>query len=311
MSDQSNLLRSIFNALPESAPGGVDVSKWYVNRASDDENDPVANLHQCIYWEEEPDPGRCYLFSGLRGSGKTTELNRLVKELRANNIAAYYCDASAYLNLNDPQLSLAELLMTALAGLADAVRKEIGKDHFSDSIWQRTKRLLGSNVELNPKLKLGGAGTSVEIEATLQENPDFRKHLIQFAQSSSDFYDEAVKFSEEIAKTIRQHTRCKKIVLIVDSLERISAPSGDEVKLFDSLKEIFHNAPGTLHFPSLSVVYSVPPYLEAVLPSVNKDFSMPVVSSFPGIKPLRPLREITPADSLTAPASSIVFFVLI
>ena len=116
----ADLLKDFFNALPESAQGGADVSRVYVNRSPDDEHDPVANLKQYIQWE--PRTGGCYLFSGLRGAGKTTELNRLVTELREDGIAAYYCDASTYLNLNDPQLSLAELLMTALAGLADAVR---------------------------------------------------------------------------------------------------------------------------------------------------------------------------------------------
>ena len=69
-----------------------------------------------------------YLFSGSRGSGKTIELNQLIAELRDRNIAAYYCDASVYLNLNDPKLSLAELLMTALAGLSDALRKKLLRD---------------------------------------------------------------------------------------------------------------------------------------------------------------------------------------
>lgn len=281
-STNETLLRDFFNALPESAQGGTDVSKVYVNRAPDDEHDPVANLRQYIQWE--PNAGGCYLFSGLRGSGKTTELNRLVTELRNDNIAAYYCDASAYLNLNDPQLTLAELLMTAIAGLADAVRQQIGNEFLTDSIWQRTKRLLNSNVEFKPKLKapLGGTGASVEVEATLQENPDFRKDLISFARGSSAFYDEAVKFSEEVANVIRERTHCEKIVLVVDSLERISAPSGDETKLFDSLKEVFFNEPSRLQFPSLSVIYSAPPYLHAVLPGVSNGFSQSV--SLPNFK---------------------------
>ena len=272
----AEMLKDFFNALPESAQGGADVSRVYVNRSPDDEHDPVANLKQYIQWE--PRTGGCYLFSGLRGAGKTTELNRLVTELREDGIAAYYCDASTYLNLNDPQLSLAELLMTALAGLADAVRQELGQDKLNDSIWQRTKRLFQSKVELKPKLiaPLGDTGASLEVEATLQENPDFRKELISFAQSSSAFFDEAAKFADEVAATIRRHTQCEKIVLVVDSLERISAPSGDEAKLFNSLKEVFFNEPTRLQFASLFVVYSAPPYLHAVLPGVSNGFSQSV-----------------------------------
>ncbi len=282
MSNQqnNNLLRDLFNSLPENAKGGTDVTSLYVNRAPDDEHDPVANLRQYIQWESAS--GGCYLFSGLRGSGKTTELNRLVTELRQDDVAAYYCDASAYLNLNDPQLSLPELLMTTLAGLADAVRHTIGKDFLSDSIWQRTKRLLHSNVELKPTLKASVGDAEVELEATLQENPDFRKELIAFAKSSSSFYDEALKFAREVADIIRTKTKCQKIVLVVDSLERLSAPSGDEQKLFDSLKEIFFNDPSRLQLPSFSVIYSAPPYLHAVLPGVSGGFSQCI--SLPNFK---------------------------
>ena len=269
-------LQDFFNALPESAQGGTNVAGIYVNRAPDDQHDPVANLKQYIQWE--PGTGGCYLFTGLRGSGKTTELNRLLCELGADGIAAYYCDASAYLNLNDPQLGLTDLLMTVLAGLADAVRQQIGTDYLTDSIWQRTKRLLKSDVQIKPKLKtpLGGSGVALEIEATLQENPDFRKELASFSQSSSAFFDEASKFADEVAGTVRRHTGCEKIVLIVDSLERISAPTGDEGKLFDSLKGVFFNEPARLQFASLSVVYSAPPYLHAILPGVSNGFSQSV-----------------------------------
>lgn len=276
----SDRLKDLFNALPDNAQGGVDDSANYVNRAADTEMDSVANLIQFVEWA--PKSNETYLFSGLRGAGKTTELNRLVTDLRAKGIAAYYCDASTYLNLNDPKLSLAELLMATLAGLADAVRKELGSNFLKDSIWQRTKRLLKSNVEIKPALTLGADGAEIAVEATLQENPDFRKQLIDFAKDSAAFYVEAVKFADEVAGLIRKRTKSEKIVLVVDSLERLSAPTGDEADLFDSLKQVFFNDPHRLRFPGFSVVYSAPPYLHAVLPSVGGGFSQSV--SLPNFK---------------------------
>lgn len=274
MAQAPQQLQVFFNALPESAQGGVDSSAFYVNRAQDDEHDPVLNLKQCIEWEALPGS---YLFSGLRGSGKTTELNRLIRELQQGGIEAYYCDASVYLNLNDPQLSLSDLLMTVLAGFADAVRQQKGKDVLTDSIWERTKRLLHSDVQFKPKLKapLGSSGASIEVEATLEEHPDFRKDLARFSAASSAFFDEANSFATEVANTINAGGS-KKIVLVVDSLERISAPTGEERKLFDSLKEVFFNNPGRLQFDAISVVYSAPPYLHAVLPGVDTCFSQSV-----------------------------------
>jgi hypothetical protein len=278
------LLQQLFNALPDAARGGVDNGATYVNRASSPEYDAVANLKQFIGWA--PASNETYLFSGLRGSGKTTELNRLITELRAEGIAAYYCDASTYLNLNDPDLTLAELLMTALAGLADATRREFGAGFLADNIWQRTKRLLKSNVQLKPSVKIDAGGADVEVEATLQENPDFRKELVDFARGSTRFYDEAVKYADEVAGLIRDRTKCTKVVLAVDSLERLSAPRGDEGKLFDSLKDVFFNDPTRLRLPSFSVVYSAPPYLHAVLPNVGAGFSNSV--TLPNFKVIEP-----------------------
>lgn len=265
-----DLLKSFYNALPIAAEGGADVSAFYVNRAADNAHDPVLNLHQYVDWSES---GDTYLFSGLRGAGKTTELNRLVSELNAGGVAAFYCDASQYLNLNDPQLTLAELMMTALAGLSDAVRKRHGTACLADSIWDRARRVMNSDVVLKPKFKLGNDSGGIEIEASLQENPDFKQQLNRFAQQSGEFFAAAQQFAKDITELIHRHEGEKKVVLVVDSLERLSAPNGEEGKLFDSLKEIFFNNPNQLRFACLSVVYSAPPYLNAVLPGVNSGFT--------------------------------------
>lgn len=277
MSNPNNklLLRDFYRALPLSAQGGSNQSGIYVNRACDEGHDPVARLRQDISWELS-DFGSTYLFSGLRGSGKTTELNRLIEELRdQDQVAAYYCDVSDYLNLNDPQLSLPDLLMTVLAGLADAVRRAFGADCLGNenSIWSRISRTLHSDVTFKPKLKAGTPGASIEIEAALKENPDFRSKLNQFACDSSAFYDEASRFAAEVVALIQEKSQCDKVVLVVDSLERLSAPTGEEFKLFDSLKAVFFNEPARLRFPGLSIIYTAPPYLETVLPNVRSGFN--------------------------------------
>lgn len=212
-------------------------------------------------------------FSGLRGTGKTTELNRLIKELNQDDVVAFYCDASDYLNLNNPQLTQSDLLMTALAGLSDAVRQKHGKDCLKESIWDRATQMLKSDILVKSKIKADIAGVGVELEATLRENPDFKKKLNEFAQESGKFYAEAKLFANDIGALIRRLEGDKKIVLIVDSLERLSASIGDESKLFDSLKDIFFNNATQLQFSSFSVLYTVPPYLHAVLPGVDAGFT--------------------------------------
>lgn len=108
----------------------------------------------------------------------------------------------------------------------NAVRKELRKDCLPDTIWQRIKRLLNSNVafkscaKASSSVNVFGSSVSLEVEATLQENPDFRKGLNLFAQSSTSFYAEAATFAQDVARIIQAKTGCEKIVLVVDSLER-------------------------------------------------------------------------------------------
>ncbi|GIA01857.1 hypothetical protein VCSRO129_1942 [Vibrio cholerae] len=71
----------------------TDVMSYYVNRAPDTAHDSVAEMKQAIEWEETPG---CYLFSGLRGAGKTTELQRLQAELAQEGIPTFYCNADDF-----------------------------------------------------------------------------------------------------------------------------------------------------------------------------------------------------------------------
>ncbi len=275
-----DLLKRLFRALPDPAQGGADETQFYVNRASDSGYDQVANLKKLLDWASpmtdsmgQHRPGSTYLFSGLRGSGKTTELNRLIKELHADQVAAYYCDASLYLNLNDPEISLPDLLMTVLAGLADSVRQQHGKDCLTQSFWERTKAFMNNEVELKAKFKAVPGNVGIELEYTLQDNPAFKEKLNEFTRASATFYEEAQKFTLELVNLIRARTGHQRIVLVVDALERLTAPPGDENKLFNSLKEVYFNQPARLQLPDIAIIYTAPPYLQAVLPNVETGFA--------------------------------------
>ncbi|WP_337881658.1 ATP-binding protein [Rheinheimera sp.] len=246
------------------------VMSYYVNRAIDDTQDSVAEMKQAVEWEETPG---CYLFSGLRGAGKTTELQRLTTELADANIPAFYCNADAYLDLNDPTITQAELIFTALAGLADAVKAAYGKEFLQQTLWERVKSTMNSEVELQPTLKTAAPGFEAEVQFSLKENHTFKQELIKFAASSGSFFHEANQFANEVAAFVKQQTKQSKIVLIVDSLERLSAPNGQEHLLFESLKELFFNSPSRLFFDSISVIYTVPPYIHAVLPGIDQFYS--------------------------------------
>lgn len=67
-------------------------------------------------------------------------------------------------------------------------------------------------MELKPTVKLSGPGAELEIEATLTENPDFRKKLRSFANSSTAFFGRSqTPSAEETAQLIRQATGSQKL----------------------------------------------------------------------------------------------------
>lgn len=273
MSNNSNLLKSFYNALPPHAEGGTQSDQLYVSRYSDNSDDLVANITTSIEWNNSAS-GDTFLFSGLRGSGKTTELTKLINCLNeSNDTIAFYCDVSAYLNLNEPSLTAPELLLIALAGLAQDVNKRLGKDLLHDSIWNRINRIMKSSVKLTPKIGLAQGAVEAEVDFSLQENPEFKEKLREFTKDSTEFLKEARAFAQEIRTAIKLKTQKEKVVLVIDSLERLNTSNDDQITLFNTWKDIYFTNPDALKLAGFSIIYTAPPYLHAILPNVDAGFT--------------------------------------
>ena len=263
--------KEFHNTFLDTAYRDREVDSYYVQRAAEDAYDCVAKIKQALDWADTPG---CYLFSGHRGAGKTTELRRLKEQLAGSDIAVFYCNVEDYLDLNDPQKVQTELIFAALAGLGDALRQKYGKNVLQESIWERINNTLQAKVDLTPKLTIPGSGSGAEIEFSLRENNSFKQKLIRFAEESSQFDKEVQTFSADLCKLIREKEPEKqKILLIVDSLERLSAPRGEEKILFDSLKNLFFNHPERLNLSGINLIYTVPPYIDPVLPNLRAHYT--------------------------------------
>ena len=184
-------IKEFHNTLIDTAYRKEDVESYYVQRTAEDVYDCVAKIKQALELADTPG---CCLFSGHRGAGKTTELQRLIEQLADSDIAAFYCNVEDYLDLNDPQKAQTELIFTALAGLSDALRGKYGKGVLKESIWGRINKKLQAKVELTPKLTIPGSVSGAEIEFSLQENNSFKRELIRFAEQSSQFDQEVHDF---------------------------------------------------------------------------------------------------------------------
>jgi len=97
------------------------------------------------------------LFSGFRGSGKTTELLRLQSLLEKRGYFVLYADALNYVNAAEP-IEITDLLMVMAGAFSDALEVELGRNIIQESFWDRIWTFL------NTEIKLKEAGVKLDYE---------------------------------------------------------------------------------------------------------------------------------------------------
>ena len=79
--------------------------------------DPVQRLARCIEWQPLES---AQLFSGFRGTGKSTELRRLRRLLEERGCKVVLCDMKDYLNLSTP-VDISDFLISIAGAVGDAL----------------------------------------------------------------------------------------------------------------------------------------------------------------------------------------------
>jgi DNA polymerase III delta prime subunit len=227
--------------------------------------------------------GGTYLFSGNRGTGKTTELMRLAKVLQGLKCEVFYVNMEEYLNLT-MSIEITDFLISVVGGLSEKIKERYGDTPSNIDFFSRVAHFLKTNVKLDGiTIPVVGA----QLKMSLEQDPVFKKklqegmrgHVTQLVQDARQFVSEAIGL-------IRSKTSPdKKIVLIVDSVEKLRGvgDSNDTAKVFKSVETLFSGHTNKLQFQSLHLVYTVPPYLSALvgglaaLYSGGKIFMLPSV----------------------------------
>lgn len=234
--------------------------------------DPIAQLQRRI---EYADPESLTLFSGFRGSGKTTELFRLRKRLEDMHYAVLYADALDYINPAGP-IEISDLLII-LAGAFSDTLQELGVDISTENYWTRLWNFLNKTEvvakELGFKAEAGAgpvkAGANLKLE--LRTTPSFRQKLSKVLSGRiGELHAEVTNFFEDGFKAIRKSRgEDTKVVFLFDSLEQIRGSLSNEQEVTRSVELLFSNHLRLLEIPYLHVVYTVPPWLKFVLPGTD------------------------------------------
>lgn len=265
--------KELFNALDFDRPinFGLDEllkkeralpTERYVENLHGGDGDAVEELATQIDFSAS---AGAYLFTGNRGTGKTTELMRLAASLKQLGCVVFYVDMSDYLVLTQ-RVEISDFLISVMGAFSEKVSErydaEVGVAGFFDRVWN----FLRSEVEFEEVAFPAGP---MELKAALVQTPLFKEELQrrtrgyvqQLVQQARDFALEAVN-----SVRAKQTDHDAKVVLIVDSVERLRGvgDTKDVREVFKSAETLFGSHADALRFTGLNVVYTIPPYLQAL-----------------------------------------------
>jgi hypothetical protein len=206
------------------------------------------------------------LFSGFRGSGKTTELFRLRERLAALGYVVLYADALQYINPAAP-IEIADLLIVLAGAFSDALENQHGIALKEEGYWTRLHNWL-TTTEVSLKEISLKSGADLKLE--LRSAPSFRQRLSQaLSPRIGELHAQVTNFFEDGFKAIRQKLGTDvTVVFLFDSLEQVRGSLSNEQEVTHSVEVLFSKNLRMLEIPYLHVVYTVPPWLKFLLPGV-------------------------------------------
>jgi hypothetical protein len=223
------------------------------------------------------------LFSGFRGSGKTTELLRLERKLSAEGYFVLYADALKYVNAAEP-IEITDLLVVLAGAFSDALEQRLEADVAHETYWDRLWQFLNREVslreavvkaELRPPLQglLGGLKTGLDLKFELKNATSFRQSLRPvLVNKLKELKDNVDKFFEDGIKLIRaSHGDDTQVVFIFDQLEQLRGTLQTEQDVIRSVERIFVTEVDLLKIPYIHAVFTVPPLAEAGSPRCGPD----------------------------------------
>jgi hypothetical protein len=280
--EDQQLLKRIYQdtvPLPSEpiAPDDPKYTRIYEEPPFQDQ-DPVLPLQRGI---EFSPGGSLQLFSGFRGTGKSTQLIRLKLQLEAQKdlglrrYCVLYADAFQYLQPSEP-LELNEVLLVLAGAFSDALEKELGPNPARESYWTRFKnRLLNTGAEatelgLKSPGWLAALGVDVDIKLSLKNDPSFRQQLRKYlSEGYGQRLSDVTAFVEEGVKAVREKYGDQvEVVYIFDSLEQMRGTTFNAQEVIQSLDSIFAGSLRELQFPYLHCIYTAPSWLKFTLPGL-------------------------------------------
>lgn len=235
--------------------------------------DLVSVMARQIKWSRQP---VLELFTGLPGSGKSTELKKLATQLENRdglNLLTIRIDAEQVLDIGIP-IDIPDILVAILYHTERAVLKAESNDpenalvagpftRLWDWLNNTDVELKGFNVGADVGVKIDEVVTAkMEAKASieLKTNDTLRQKVRNKVNAHMTTFIGAVKKYLEALNERSKNTGRAGICILFDSLEKLRGGSTNWTQVLDSAERIFSDGAPYLRLP-VHVVYTLPPAL--------------------------------------------------
>ena len=264
------LRNTAFNAFnPDSREIVNPDSPEYVELFPAD-SDPIVQMRDAVDFASS---GGLQLFSGCRGSGKTTQLNRLRRLLEEDHYMVFHLSALDYLSPADP-VEASELLLILAAAISQAaapiLQENPAHQGYFSRIWDYLK-LTEINFE-EFGLKGGAAGIEAEFQGTFRTVDSFRARLRDHLKSRlSELKNATHKYFDDLAVALAAKVPHRTgFILILDQFEQIRGGLTNADQVIESVLRLFTHHIELFRLPGWHAIYTVPPWLHLAHPGSVK-----------------------------------------
>jgi hypothetical protein len=199
----------------------------------------------------------CQLITGHRGSGKSTELFRLQRELGEGpkRFFVVYCDVDESLNRSD--MDFTDLLLAVVRQVAEQVKNKTGitlKAGYFEDRFKELGEFLGSPVDFST-VELG-VGLS-KIVGSIRSSGANRKTIRGVMEPKVDSLINAANDVIQEAKEQLSQKGFAGLVIVIDNLDHLVRRTGEGGEDYPGENLFIRRAPEMLRF-DCHVVYTIP-----------------------------------------------------
>jgi hypothetical protein len=245
--------RRFFNISNPARP--LDISNpsdqaYYIDFSSVRGGKIIEELERTIIYSNEE---TCQLFTGHRGSGKSTELLRLKTSLEAKGFHVVYFESDKSLDVTD--IDISDILLVIARHLSESLETiiHLKPNNFND-LFNDIKDLLQTPLDLKSiDLSVGIA----KITMQAKESPRLRSQLREVLEpQTKTLLDSINQDILERASVKLKERNCKGIVTIIDNLEKVTPRLLQSGR--DQLEYLFVERGAQLRRLQCHLVYTIP-----------------------------------------------------